>query len=96
MPDETRKLPPARRSSLEQAATPDGFDWLAGNRVHGAACNWLFRKKLVAWGHANRKQVVIATPAGRSALAAHEEGRTDGLLGYARPFAGVVHPSCRL
>lgn len=74
MTDNLRKLPPARRAILEEAASEGGFDWVTGNRVHGAACNWLFRKKLVAWGHSNRKQVVVATPAGRSALAALEGG----------------------
>lgn len=64
-----RKIPAGRLAVLEAAASPGGFDWQTGNRSHGAACNWLFRKKLVAWGHVDRKQVVVATPSGRAALA---------------------------
>jgi len=65
---ETVKLTEKRRSALAKAATPDGPDWYWGDRAHSAICNWLFKQKLVLWGYANRKEVLVATPAGRAAL----------------------------
>jgi len=70
--DETVKLTEKRRAALEMAATADGLDWYWGDRAHSAICNWLFKQKLVVWDYANRKEVLVATPAGRAALSPTE------------------------